>query len=256
MALALLAALAGIIMPLMLDRTRDLSFDETVLQLERAASVARAESQRESEAVLFEVRWSEREGSYRVGTARLRERGESAGEENVVSALPRFDGQEAGLGESPADLPSFQALLTLPPEYEIRRRIPEGYFEAAGVEAGVQNDAAPDFAGEDAEEEWGAAEDWGNPERPQRVIIAVFLPDGTLMGEDRLYMIGPGQRVAAVTTNRWLGAVKVERVSLELTDSGAADEAPEDEERESAEPPLEEVPSAESTEPAGEEDRP
>lgn len=217
----LLAALAGIIMPLMLDRTRDLSFDEMVLQLEQAASVARAESQRESKAVLFEVRWSSREGSYRVGTARLGERSESEGEANVVRELPRFDGQEGGLGESHADLPSFQALLTLPSRYEIRRRIPEEYFETR-VGSGMAGRSVPGRSDEGgATDDWGPPEDWGDPQRPQRVIIAVFLPDGTLIGEDRLYVLGPGQRVAAIRTNRWLGSVKVERVSLEAPRDGS-----------------------------------
>lgn len=231
-ALALLAALAGIIMPLMLDRTRDLSFDETVLQLEQAASVARAESQRESEAVLFEVRWSAGEGAYRVGTAKLGEPGESAGEADVVNELPRLSGKETGMGESPADLPSFQALLTLPSQYQIRRRIPEEYFEAAGVAAGLPEEPSAGFAGEGADaEDWGLVGVWGDPPRPQRVIIAVFLPDGTLMGDERLYLLGPGQRVAAITTNRWLGAVKVERVLLQVPGSEEAEGLQEDRER-------------------------
>lgn len=220
MALALLAALAGIVMPLMLERTRDLSFDDMVLQLEQAAAVARAESQRESRAVLFEVRWSAREGVYRVGTARMGEQGESEGAANIVSELPRFDGKEGGLGESHADLPSFQAILTLPAHYEIRRRIPEEYFEPQVGSGGARSSASGSPEEDAVGDAWAPVEEWGDPQRPQRVIIAVFLPDGTLIGEDRLYLIGPGQRVASIRTSRWLGMVKVERVRLQRPTDG------------------------------------
>lgn len=254
-ALALLAALAGIVMPLMLDRTRDLSFDETVLQLERAASVARAESQRESKAVLFEVRWSERDGAYRIGTARLAERGERAGESDVVSELPRFEGQESGLGESPADFPSFQSLLTLPVQYEIRRRMPEEYLEAPSFESGPREAGGLAIGGA-PEQEWGPVEDWGDPQRPQRLIIAVFLPDGTLIGEERLYLLGPGQRVAAITTNRWLGALKVERMVLDVSASRGDDESVEAGNRAGEAPPTGTGPSPESPGGTPEEGRP
>lgn len=232
-ALALIGALATVVLPLMLDRTRDLSFDETVMQIERAASVARSDAQRRSEPVLFEARWSEKDRVYRVGTAPLREQTEGTGEANIVAELPSFDAEQSDADTGADQLPSFQASLTLPLEYEIRRRIPDEFFESAGVSPG---DSGVDELSFDQPEESGAAggvgDDWAEPELPQRVVIALFLPDGTLMGEERLYLIAPGSRVAAITMNRWLGQVKVERVRLDQPaseedeqDSGPQDEA-------------------------------
>lgn len=232
-ALALIGALATVVLPLMLDRTRDLSFDETVMQIERAASVARSDAQRRSEPVLFEARWSERDRVYRVGTAPLQEQAEEAREANIVAELPRFDAEQSD-GEAGVDqLPSFQASLTLPMAYEIRRRIPEEFFESLGKTSGAPDAGELSFdAAEDSPASGSVGDDWAEPELPRRVVIALFLPNGTLMGEERLYLIAPGARVAAITMNRWLGQVKVERVRLDQAlpgKDGAPDSPPEDE---------------------------
>lgn len=214
MALALLVALAGVVVPLLLGRTSDLSFRETLLQIERAASVARADSQRLSEAVLFECRWSEKDRVYRIGTALLSGGDDESGDNSVVTNLPNFGESDDG----PDELPAFDVLLALPSAYEIRRRIPEEYFERAGAmqAAAFSMDEGSD-PGSDlpADSARGFGDTWAVTERPLRMVLAVFLPDGTLMGEERMYLLGPDTRVAAITMNRWLGRVSVERVRLE-----------------------------------------
>lgn len=220
MALALLVALAGVVLPLLFGRTRDLSFRETLLQVERAASVARAESQRLSQAVLFECRWSERERAYQLGTVTLSSRSGDSSAVDVRSAALGLGGPGSDADEVlPEQLPELEVLLTLPPGCEIQRHIPEEYLEQAGTGAGdalgmeegfgPSGQAGMGTAGGLVEAALAAAE------RPQRVVLAVFLPDGTLMGDERLYLLGPDARLGVITMNRWLGTVSAEQMRLD-----------------------------------------
>ncbi|GAB4386576.1 MAG: hypothetical protein Kow0022_15990 [Phycisphaerales bacterium] len=220
MALALLVALTGVVLPLLFGRTGELSFRETLLQVERAASVARAESQRLSQAVLFECRWSERERAYQLGTVTLSNASGDASPVDVRIAVSGLDGPGSDADAVRSEqLPELDVLLTLPPGCAIQRHIPEEYFEQAGTGAadalGLEEGFSPPgeagtgTAGGLVEAALAAAE------RPRRIVLAVFLPDGTLMGDERLYLLGPDARVGVIKMSRWLGTVSVEQVRLD-----------------------------------------
>ncbi|RMH11003.1 MAG: hypothetical protein D6695_10220 [Planctomycetota bacterium] len=227
-AITLMGALIAISIPLVLDRTRDISFDETLAQIERVASVVRADAQRRSEALALECRWSEEDQLVRIGVVKLEQNErESTGS---VFDLP-FNEGVGRVDASVEMMPSFDVMLTLAKGYELRRRIPEMYFDRAG-EALLQTETTFGDLQQDEMDPVGfdmdASQDdgWGELDHPpRRLVIAVFLPDGSLMGEERLYLLGPGGRVGAITMSRWLGRVRAERVNLSMTPGGELDEA-------------------------------
>ncbi len=229
-AVALLGAVMAITLPLVVSQTQRLTYGEIVAQIERHAAVVRSDAQRQSEAIWFEARWIDKENAWGLGIAQMARDEDSSLSVDDELAVALLGDMETALADDSMDQPpmfadepdsmsGFEVRLRLPKGYRIERTLPEdiralaeqgGRFGAddLGLEPGELLDSALDEAG------GGFAEDEMVPEAGRRVLLAVFLPDGTLIGPEKVYLFAPGGRVATISMSPWLGSVRCETLTL------------------------------------------
>lgn len=248
-ALALMLALMSITIPIVASQTQRVTFNEVTTTLTHQAAVVRSESMRQTEAIWFEAR---RQGNaWVIGTRRMKKNKDSrVAEESdwesallaeLESVLPD-DSEVAGepaFGRADSfeeSMTAFEVLRKLPTGYSFKRSLPDEIVALA--DSPVDDSALNESLDFDTEFDEVFGVDDLATKRPvfeaeeQRIILAVFLPDGTLIGPDQVYLFAPGHRIATVSMNRWLGAVKCESLRLsdlvvedvpadELTDDGS-----------------------------------
>ncbi len=224
-ALALLIAVMSITIPMVASQTNRIAFEEVTATLERQAAIVRSDAQRETEAVWFEARQLP-DGIWAIGVSRMNQ-------DEVDNPSEMADWTDVLIGDLESVLPedpdsmersvpvdrnetfsSFEVLRRLPTGYSIRRTLPDEIV-ALGEEPMLdEHDPFAEEAFELALDE--AAQEMPSPfgETPPglieeiRIVLAVFLPDGTLIGPEQLYLFAPDERIATIRFNRWLGSVK------------------------------------------------
>lgn len=235
--LALFAVLSALTLPIVVSQTRRLTWDEVLAQIERQAAVVRGDAQRRSEPVWFEARWLEDEQVWALGTRAMQadEAEPSIDSEELSGVLlgemesfmtEDMTDRPGTLEEEPETMSGFEVVMRLPVGFEIRGRLPEEMTalrdhggpierEQAGIEpATLLEESAVPVADEDS-----------LLEKEDRALVAVFLPDGTLIGPECLYVRSPQGRLATVTPSRWLGAVRCRTLTLgELMSGGEVEE--------------------------------
>jgi len=237
---ALVGAVMAITLPLIVSQTRRLTWDEVLAQVERHAAVVRSDAQRESEAVWFEARWIEKDSAWALGVAQMTRDDESEFSIDDELAVALLGDMETALGDDSTDQPpmfadepesmtGFEVRMRLPRGYRIERSLPEEIAalgdqgglmneEDFGLEPGKLLDSAPDGTG-------GAlGQNDVTREPDHRVLLAVFLPDRTLIGPERVYLFEPGGRIATISMSPWLGSVRCETLTLGTLASSADDD--------------------------------
>jgi prepilin-type N-terminal cleavage/methylation domain-containing protein len=265
---ALIGAVMAITLPLIVSQTRRLTWGEVIAQIERHAAVVRSDAQRESEAIWFEARWIEKDNAWALGVAQMMRDQESEFSSDDELAAALLGDMETALGDESMDQPpmfadepdsmtGFEVRLRLPRGYRIERSLPEEVAalsdqgsllneEDFGLEPEELLDSALD------EGDGGFAEDEAAHEPGGRVLLAVFLPDGTLIGPQRVYLFEPGGRIATISMSPWLGSVHCETLTLgtlaglEDDDKSLDDESASDEPTD-AESPGSDVPESPGT---------
>jgi prepilin-type N-terminal cleavage/methylation domain-containing protein len=265
-AVALLGAVMAITLPLIVSQTQRLTYGEVVAQIERHAAVVRSDSQRQSEAIWFEARWIEKENAWALGIAQQKrdEGSESSDADDLAEAL--LGEMEMAFADDSTDrLPMFADGPEMMAGFEVRMRLPKGYriertlpqeVQALGEQGGVSGAGngglVPDAFEELALEAQGGAgfDDEVLPVERERVLLAVFLPDGTLIGPERVYLFAPGGRIATISMSPWLGRVRCETLTLEMLTASSPDDEALDEALEPQEDDVLEAPGPVSDEPA------
>jgi hypothetical protein len=244
--LALVAVLTALTLPVVVSQTRRLAWDEVLVQIERQAAVVRGSAQRRSEPVWLEARWLEGDKVWALGTRTMTPPEEGAEiDAGALSGalLEEMDSYSAGatagatddapmvddepmVDDDPEAMSDFEVVMRLPTGFTVSGVLPEevealrdrgGPVDAS--DAGLEPLAVLDEHASPPEEDAEALS-----AAPTRALVAVFLPDGTLIGPDRLYVQSPQGRLATMTTSRWLGSVKCATLTLgDLARTGDAD---------------------------------
>jgi type II secretory pathway pseudopilin PulG len=235
-AIALVAALAGVTLPLILSRSRTIAFDELLMQIERSGAVARSEAQRQSEALRFEARWDQKAEAYVIGMARLEELDASTEEDElsrVVRSIETMSDLEPTDPDTEVSLAGLEVLVSLPTGVLLQRTLTD---EQRDVVFGQFTDhadlamAGTSIGGAAEDPAWdasGAMEDGGEH---SRFTIAIFLPDGTLIAGERLYLIREIEHFGRIESNAWLGQITAKRLDLADVQDPQDDDEPLDEE--------------------------
>ena len=228
MTVALLAAIMAVTLPLVLSQTSRLTYDEVLNQIERRAAVIRADAQRRSEPVWFEARFLEAEGVWALGTRSMRsEDGTGAIDSEELSAALLGDletsmaddimDQPQMFADEPDTMSGFEVVTRLPRGFSFLRTLPPELLDLKDQGAEVDEDNADIEASTLIQDEEFLDPDAGpafGEEAPTRVLMAVFLPDGTLIGPEKIYLQGPEKRLATISMSRWLGSVRCETLTL------------------------------------------
>lgn len=241
---ALLAALMAVTLPLVLSQTTRLTYDEVLNQIDRRAAVVREDAQRRSEPVWLEARLIESEGVWALGTRSMRTDPETGLMDFEELSAALLGEMETAMAEDIMDQPpmfedeletmsGFEVLMRLPHGYKFLRELPEELREIREQGAEVDSDNALIEAAsliEDEEFLDSEAEVGFMEAEATRLLFAVFLPDGTLIGPEKLYLQAPERRLATIEMSRWLGTVKCETLTLgTLMEPGRVEDSGEDE---------------------------
>ncbi|MHC4142412.1 MAG: prepilin-type N-terminal cleavage/methylation domain-containing protein [Planctomycetota bacterium] len=248
LAIALLLALAGLVLPALFDRLTERAFESSAEIVRSQLLLARAHAQATGEPieVLFETDPSRVAARrFDVGLVDLGPEGDARGEENLT--------------DEPFEVTSLddeQAPETL--------RVPEPWAErvlADGVwiadRSGLAEEGSGGFG---AEAGFRAAGDdrieIEGDETPRTIRLALFMPDGSAVLAEPVWIRDEHGRRGLLTVNHWTGLPSFERVMEVQEDLREEEEEPEPEEeaeldrleREFAEP---EPPEAAGDEEAG-----
>lgn len=231
-AVVLLAALASLTLPMLLNRSRSIEFDEVLRQIEGVASSARSEALRGSEPLLFEARWNEQDGAWWIGTSRILSEHEDTegGSAALVDAARALrddvNADTRWAADESAQLPAFEAMLSLPRGWVVTREVPATMLEAVFAEAGEAT-------------EWAAAAfDVGSEEMEpaRREVLGMYMPDGSLLWSATMYLTVDNGRIATFEPVEWLGRLSLREVNAadfeaqsEADEEQAMNEAGEDE---------------------------
>lgn len=185
-ALAIVAMLAGIVLPIGLSRLNADSFIQTQRQLESAVSIARADAQRRG--VLMKLIAVEAQG---------------------VVAVWSVEFGEAGGG----------ARGEMPKRREFVLELPSG----AGVEpAPAAEDEAEDTEEEEDERPRPAAAGAEAEAAPVERALCVLMPDGTVVAGEAMVLRGRDGKRVRIDFNAWTGALTFVPVEPELTEDADA----------------------------------
>ena len=229
-AVALIGAVMAITLPLVVSQTQRLTYGEIVAQIERHAAVVRSDALRESEAVWFEARWIEKDQAWGFGVAKIARDEDSSfsvddelavallGDMETALADDRMD-QPPMFADEPDSMSGFEVRLRLPKGYRIERTLPEEIRALAEQGGGFGDDELGLEPGELLESalddgDGAAFEDEVADQAGGRVLLAVFLPDGTLIGPEKVYLFAPGGRIATISMSPWLGSVRCQTLTL------------------------------------------
>lgn len=210
-AVALVAALAGVALPLVLARSRNIAFDELLIQIERTGAVARSESQRKSTPLRFEARWDAASAEYLIGVSRLDTDEEEDHLAGVVRAIEEEPGAHDEFESGAVTLSGFETMLTLGPRVQLHRGLSDDLREML-----LNPSDGSGAIGGATRGEFDAKSD---ERRMKRFTLAIFLPDGTLIAGESVYLVTPPERIARIASNAFLGSISATRITQAMLES-------------------------------------
>ena len=257
LAIGLLVAVLSIAGPALYSRIAPRTFDETIERFAGELRLAREDARRTGEIRLIYATRSVRAGGDPAGSIRIESRRTPVEDDAASTGDGPFGGFEGGfpdpasgagslstetIGSSAAD-PFGGAtgglmdderprlLFTLPDDYSLTHTRPAFLVEDEGFGVAL-DDAALEEIGGIAEPECmmgPGGESFegigGLDEEPRSTLLAVCVPDGTVLAARPTWIVDPDERTARLRIDSASGQIWFERVRVDNLDRGLIDEA-------------------------------